>query len=369
MKKLRLLTILLIAATAAFTACNDAGETDGGGSTSVTFETADTPGDAVDVLIGTKTIKMIYSNNQTGIIFPYSPLAFTPVDNDKSTLTRKFFMSETEVTNALMVEVLQWAYNKGKFSTIVDDHNYLDNTVAWYGDQWLLKFDDRNSKINYSAGNFTVVPGYENHPVILVSWCGAIMFCNWLTEMRDGNTLQVVYTGIDEKWVVDETIEDASKTGYRLPSSEEWEYAARYIGTTEPAVGNLATEYVTKDIRGGHEDLTAGYYWTPADYASGAKEDYLHETETRGVAWYFFDPAAGLNGPMPVAQKFSNQLGLYDMSGNVFEWCFNADDIDRVARGGCYDDKGADFTRVGAWISDDPEGCYSRIGFRFARTQ
>ncbi len=63
------------------------------------------------------------------------------------------------------------------------------------------------------------------------------MFCNWLTEMQDGNVNNVVYGGMDEDWDDEETTADTGKSGYRLPSTEEWEYAARYRGDDNTNTG------------------------------------------------------------------------------------------------------------------------------------
>jgi formylglycine-generating enzyme required for sulfatase activity len=334
-----------------------------------TDEAVDEPGVAVSITVGSETVKLIYANNQTSIIFPFSSTSGTPVDNNPATLTRKFFMSETQVTNALMTEVLQWAYNNGKFSTTVGDHNGLDSTTAKHGAQQLLYLDDAYIKINYSSGSFTVDSGFEDHPVVNVTWYGAIMFCNWLTEMRDGSTTNAVYTGIDTTWDHTETVENADRNGYRLPSSGEWEYAARYIGTTAPTEGNLATEYVAQSYNSGHATLTAGYYWTPADYASGAIRDYNNATDTRAVAWYSGDPAMGGDKLMQITQKTANQLGLYDMSGNVWEWCFTAaSGVARVVRGGSWHIFAVNM-QVGSWSFYDPRNGNSVLGFRFARTQ
>ncbi len=172
--------------------------------------------------------------------------------------------------------------------------------------------------------------------------------------MRDGNTTNVVYTGIDTTWDHTETVENADRNGYRLQSSEEWEYAARYIGKTAPTEGDLPTEYVSQSHNSGHATLTAGYYWTPADYASGAIRDYNNATDTRAVAWYSGDPAmGGSNKLMPVAQKTANQLGLYDMSGNVLEWYFTTSGSHRVTRGGSWHNT-AVYLQVGFWYSDLP---------------
>ncbi len=333
------------------------------------FVAADTPGDIAPINIGSETVNMIYANNQTGITFPFSPSSWTSsVDNIPATLTRKFFMSDTQVTNALMAEVLQWAYDNGKFSTTLGDHNGLESRTVKYGGQELLDLDDTNIKINYSSGNFTLDSGYEDHPVVCVTWYGAIMFCNWLTEMRDGNTDNVVYTGIDTDWDHTETVENADRSGYRLPSSQEWEYAARYIGTTAPTGGDLATEYIAQSYNSGDVTLTAGYYWTPADYASGAIRDYTNDTETRAVGWYSGDPdMGGSDTLMPVAQKTANQLGLYDMSGNVWEWCFTVIADGHVFRGGSWSDT-ADYLQVGYWSFYSPNDGFDIIGFRFARS-
>jgi formylglycine-generating enzyme required for sulfatase activity len=324
------------------------------------FDLADTPGDVVSVTAGLAGFDMIYANNQSSITFPMETN-----DSGTGTLTLKFFMAETEVTNALMVEVLQWAYDNGKFSTTVGDHNGLDSTTAKYGGQQLLDLDDAGIKINYGSGSFTVDAGFEDHPVVCVTWYGAIMFCNWLTEMTDGDTDNLVYSGIDTTWEDEETVEDPSKTGYRLPSSEEWEFAARYIGQTVPTIENLASEYVSQN-HNGDPSLTAGYYWTPGDYASGAEKDHANVTETREVAWYF--GMAGGDELKAVAGKVKNQLGIYDMSGNAYEWCFTAIDTDRVWRGGGWD-YAADEMQVGYLRDHHPHYEEFDLGFRIARTQ
>ena len=121
-------------------------------------------------------------------------------------------------------------------------------------------------------------PGDPNFPATFVSWYYAIMFCNWLSDM---NSLEHFYT-----------IQEANKSimvklnktanGYRLPTEAEWEYAAR----------------------GGNKSQGTIY--------SGGDDPLF-------IAWYF-SLASVLHN---VGEKQPNELGLYDMSGGVAEWCFD----------------------------------------------
>ena len=111
-----------------------------------------------------------------------------------------------------------------------------------------------------------------NHPVEKVSWTECINFCNALSN-RDG--LQVAYQKQGKQ-----VIWDRSANGYRLPTEAEWAAAAR--GQTD-------------HMFSGSNNVST-------------------------VAWY----SGNSNGqPQPVAQKRPNQFGLYDMTGNVWEWCWD----------------------------------------------
>lgn len=189
----------------------------------------------------------------------------------------------------------------------------------------------------------------EKRPVEQVNWYHAIAFCNELTKKVPelGNS-QCMYTveghiyGTEDAAAKKVPDMDMSKKGFRLPTEAEWEWAAKG-GTTDKWAGTNA------------ESELGTYAWYSAN--SGMK---THE----------------------VKKKLPNGYGLYDMSGNVWEWCWDrydtlpdplpadytgaASGFDRVIRGGCWSSS-APSAACAYRDKSTPENCNSNnLGLRLA---
>jgi formylglycine-generating enzyme required for sulfatase activity len=182
----------------------------------------------------------------------------------------------------------------------------------------------------------------DNLPVENVSWYDAIDYCN-KRSVKEGLTAAYTRNGDNVTW-------NQNANGYRLPTEAEWEYACR-AGTTAPfsTGGNITTDQANYDGNN--------------PYNGNAKGTYREKT------W-------------PVGSGAANSWGLYDMHGNVYEWCWDwygsyasGSQTDptgavsgnyRVLRGGGWS-YGALGLRSASRDGSTPSDRVSDVGFRFVR--
>ncbi|CAA6823768.1 MAG: Unknown protein [uncultured Sulfurovum sp.] len=155
--------------------------------------------------------------------------------------------------------------------------------------------------------------GRGKRPVINVSWHDAVAFCKWLSEK--------------------------TKENYRLPIEKEWEYACRAETETEWSFGGNEEEL----------DKYAWYSKNPYSVREEHHEDY---------------------GTHVVGEKLSSKWGLYDMHGNVFEWCedwYHKNEDTKVLRGGSWSGF-ASRSHSAYRLTYSPTVRSFDVGFRLLRT-
>ena len=264
------------------------------------------------------------------------------------------------MTNQQVCDVYNWANDQGYFTTV-------DATTVTAFGKVLLKLYDLECQISYSDGAFVVESrnsySMADHPVVEISWCGAVAYCNWLSEIEG---LTPVYN--TSTWTA-----TFANDGYHLPTEAQWERAAAWDGSKHWTYGLVSDTLTGKN--------KCNYYEHPDFVNPLGLTSYPY---TSPVGW-FNGVNVSPNGSVSTVDSPS-PVGCYDMAGNVWEFCHDWYEENyyttggppwndpagpgsgsiRVFRGGCWD-VGADLSRAAQRSFNDSTFADCHLGFRLAR--
>ena len=208
-----------------------------------------------------------------------------------------YYIDTFEVTNQQYANALNWAWAQGGLIEVTGGVVYKAADTEPYCDTSSASVE---SRIHWDGATFSITAGKEDHPMVRVSWYGAVAYANWRSAMEGKPSCYDLST-----WSCDFGV-----AGYRLPTEAEWEKAASW---------NPITQYHYRF--GEHTDgcgpscldAQRANYWESADPFETGDEPW-----TTPVGYYDGSDHGGYQ-----TQNALCYYGCYDMSGNVCEWCYD----------------------------------------------